>query len=180
MKKIIVITCAILGTLAVNAASYNWEASMDWASPDGDADLVATAYVFDANAYAYATISAALAGGDSTVLGNALGSASLSGGAFSLSGSGLTDNGATPPYASMYTVLLAEEGGQSYFYKFDYADVKVTDAVVAGGAVFSMSNDVVTGAVGGAGWTAASVPEPTSGLLMLLGIAGLALRRRRA
>ena len=31
----------------------------------------------------------------------------------------------------------------------------------------------------GAGWYQ-SVPEPTSGLLMLLGMAGLALRRRRA
>ena len=30
------------------------------------------------------------------------------------------------------------------------------------------------------GWYSASVPEPTSGLLMLLGVAGLALRRRRA
>lgn len=30
------------------------------------------------------------------------------------------------------------------------------------------------------GWTVATVPEPTSGLLMLLGMAGLALRRRRA
>jgi len=29
-------------------------------------------------------------------------------------------------------------------------------------------------------WSVASVPEPTSGLLLLLGVAGMALRRRRA
>ena len=29
-------------------------------------------------------------------------------------------------------------------------------------------------------WTATAIPEPTSGLLVLLGMAGLALRRRRA
>ena len=38
-------------------------------------------------------------------------------------------------------------------------------------ATFNMNN---------ATWTAVAVPEPTSGLLMLVGLAGLALRRRRS
>ena len=66
-------------------------------------------------------------------------------------------------------------------------------------ATYAYVSDVVSGAIGAAGqspslgfdlsssatasnWTSlgSPVPEPTSGLLMLLGMAGLALRRRRA
>ena len=40
--------------------------------------------------------------------------------------------------------------------------------------------NVILGGAGGDWQVAANVPEPTSGLLLLLGVAGLALKRRRA
>ena len=52
------------------------------------------------------------------------------------------------------------------------------------GNIADVDGTVTMDAVGGVGqagaWTAATVPEPTSGLLLLFGVAGLALRRRRA
>ena len=42
------------------------------------------------------------------------------------------------------------------------------------------SLDATYGTFNAAGWQAAAVPEPTSGLLLLLGMAGLALRRKQA
>lgn len=58
------------------------------------------------------------------------------------------------------------------------ATVELTSNAITGKATFG-GGDLALSTAGASSWTA-SVPEPTSGLLMLLGMAGLALRRRRA
>ena len=57
----------------------------------------------------------------------------------------------------------------------DGKNVKVTFNLLDDSKAAAMQ---ASGGYAGAGWYA--VPEPTSGLLMLLGMAGLALKRKRA
>ena len=58
----------------------------------------------------------------------------------------------------------------------------VVDPPTAGSLAMSFQNDSATAAEGYliANTATASVPEPTSGLMLLLGVAGLALKRKRA
>ena len=72
-----------------------------------------------------------------------------------------------------------------YFVVFNNADAaKATEYAIVGDPnkeYSSLDGKFKASAnFSGATWQTASVPEPTSGLLMLLGVAGLALRRRRA
>ena len=90
----------------------------------------------------------------------------------------------------------AKSGDQFYIHAIMTVDEKVyemdigKDSPFAITAVDNTGVDTFTWAAGSYGglaatptagkWSASAVPEPTSGLLMILGMAGLALRRRRA
>ena len=77
----------------------------------------------------------------------------------------LTDDGT-------YIAVVAYAGGEGEDDMF-----RVFESMASGGV---LEFDPAYGSGTAGAWTTAAVPEPTSGLLLLLGVAGLALRRRRA
>ena len=186
MRKIIIAGAVACAAMLAQAASYSWTATGTafWNNENATFDELSgyTVYAFDASQASKSSVVSALSSGDTSVLSGALGSTAIDGYEFLFSGTGINDDGGSPAYINSYLVLLTTEiSGQKYFSTYDIAPIEVTDAVVGGGATLSTGDGwafaELPGA-GAAGWTA--TPEPTSGLLVLLGLAGLALRRKRA
>ena len=82
-----------------------------------------------------------------------------------------------------YYAIFAVSADEDYVY---FSASKQANAVDPPGAssvqiaTGTSANFKTTDSVAAGGWYSSPVPEPTSGLLVLLGIAGLALKRRRA
>ena len=187
MKKLLIATLVVATAVVANAASFQWKTAKTGGvvyGPDTGAALASgTAYLFLASAAdsVFTSLAAGTAIGD---IAGALDNSAISAGKIAVK-SETIESSANPLVAIFATTTTV--GGKDYFYISDSASV---DAVDVGAAVLqfketsasSAASMLASGGYQGAGWYSASapVPEPTSGLLMLLGMAGLALRRRRA
>lgn len=184
MKKLIIGVLAVAAAIVANASSVKWSMANGVLSPspDGSASSGRASYytmlIFtDSQADA---VNTAIGAGNFASLGDLAVSTYQAGKAGSFNGvvSDLTGTSATL-FAVVFdtystTETIADAG---YYYKTGTITQNTYDPT---------GSDPATTAVFSAGqmtgtWTATSaVPEPTSGLLLLLGMAGLALKRKVA
>ena len=93
-------------------------------------------------------------------------------------------NGAVANKAFSTDTLTVGESYNSYYvltdgsYTFTSAATAGLTALETGAATINFGNQA-SATQNAANWSSADVPEPTSGLLLLLGVAGLALRRKQ-
>ena len=190
MKKLMVMLAAVVMAAGVQAATWQWSSAGTAAVTPGGTDALggATIYLF--------------LGYDSSTLANNAKKDLL---ASLRDGDAISGYSQTATLANDGTLGATEFTGPDG-KKYGFAVILADDAEGNSYALFTANKNATGADVGtaqlafsidsttlkdlettgtSAGWyqTAAattSVPEPTSGLLMLVGLAGLALRRRRA
>ena len=182
MKKLMILAAAVVATVAANAAAITWGSGTVYMADSSKAGKDAvTAYLFlvDSTTYdalAANTTGAALSDAVYAAYGSSLGTATANKTTTAKGIANITDPTVYGNGDTAYAAILYIDGDN---YMGNVATYTLTSDLNA--TVGDLSNIIGGNVAGGSTPTAwSSVPEPTSGLLMLLGMAGLALRRRRA
>ena len=183
MKKLLVIA-TVMAAVAANAASFSWKTTISGKIYEADSKSLlgsATAYLFDAGklsqndvltAFSKGTAVSTLAFADKTSVAN---------GAISTKDFDVPTGYSEGDAFNAYIAIVVDDNiyiGNVYSVETPETGTKAISMNEASTSQAAARN--LSGGYSSAGWySTASVPEPTSGLLMLIGMAGLALRRRR-
>lgn len=172
MKKLMIALAVIAIAGMTQAASFKWSTgALTAPNADGSAGATAAAeasgtWLATVMLYSDSACTTPIEGvtGNSSSTINAMGS-NIAG---TFGGADFKYDNSTMYYAVLELSYTSAAGTQTLT-----TDVVSTKLKTTGSTTLNFST-----AISNASWSA--VPEPTSGLLMLLGMAGLALRRRRA
>ena len=181
MKKLMIAVAIVCAAAFAQAANFNWDsaAALHDGSEDSDWEFTGMAYlikVTDPLTFAVAD-DLTITGGE--IINSTVAKDSAIGGAFD--GTAYFTDGQQYKFA----ILVTEKGtpdamATSGLYGVDLSEggefYTATWSTDTGASIFNVDGDYYATV----DKTISSVPEPTSGLLLLLGVAGLALKRRRA
>ena len=183
MKKIIIALAAVVVAAGVQAASFNWKTSMSgkvYSPSDTTALLSGTfdAYVFDAAVVSQSALVSAYNGGTLDLAASSISTkGTLTGGSIASTSMSYGEVGGT---YSFYFASIVKDGENEYLFISNAANGSGVEGKTTTVNLNGKATSTFDASEGYAGAGFYAVPEPTSGLLMLVGLAGLALRRRRA
>ena len=175
MRKIITGIAIALCAIVANAASVQWD--MDYSYTPGTTDYAENylVYFFDNAVTSRDNVIASIAAGNTTFVSSALGTAQLTDSEGYASEMNVGNYGNSVDVTGYLVIFNANTLADATKAYVTPAETGTTTPI--GGASYLGFGDQ-TGTQAAGNWTA--VPEPTSGLLILLGMAGLALKRKLA
>lgn len=178
MKKLLIAVVAIVVGVAVQAASVDWAFTETANNSSSPLDVSSyTAYLFTQSAWETFT---ALSETEQTAA-NFTGWTDSAAITKSAQGTSRTkfSTGTVTSTGNSGNYYIVLSNGEGFVASSMLAATSYTDPTMSHDAA-SWTISVAATPLSPASMTTFSVPEPTSGLLMLIGVAGLALRRRRA
>ncbi len=200
MKKLMIVAAVVLAATFANAGCYIWGFASGADAEPGQVpdDVTGDGYLVGGTAMLFLGTLAQTATGEGSGIDakyeldftglTQIATSAQDGEAYTFGqvtfNSGYTNASVDDQGGQAYTLILFKEDGvtdyenyEGYYYAYTGTSVGSQDA--DSGTDFAKMTSLTP--VSGDMWrTAEPVPEPTSGLLVLLGMAGLALKRKRA
>ncbi|MBQ4385307.1 MAG: PEP-CTERM sorting domain-containing protein [Kiritimatiellae bacterium] len=195
MKKLMIVAAVAVAALASNAASFNW--SNTGGASNGviydyqanstklySATVAYTAYLICAGDTTQADLLTAIRKGDALSDYGIAGASATLNSSSKIAATDAFDYGTTGNDYDFYFAILDDANDQiliSALSEGNAAQLSATTTVAFTDSKTWSNQAFGDATYSAAGWySTAAVPEPTSGILLLLGFAGLVLKRKRA